>query len=175
MTSLLIYSNIRLFNIKLCCKEGEENLMNPIDFISISTKAMKAYETFCQPVCKKYQLSQTSFDVLMFLANNPKYNTARDICEIRGIRTGIASVAVDFLVKNGYILRQPDANDRRITRLVLTEKSEEIIQSGRMIQLEFGLQLTAGISEDELAAYMKTAGKFRENILNIKQTKGDLL
>lgn len=149
--------------------------MNPIDFISISTKAMKAYETFCQPVCKKYQLSQTSFDVLMFLANNPEYNTARDICEIRGIRTGIASVAVDLLVKNGYIHRLPDASDRRITRLILTEKSEEIIQSGRLIQREFGLQLTTGISEEEMTAYMKTAQKFRENILNMKQTRGDFL
>ena len=53
--------------------------MNPIDLIFISTKTMKAYEAFCQPVCKKFQLNQTSFDVLMFLANNPKYNTARDI------------------------------------------------------------------------------------------------
>ncbi|MGO4947012.1 MarR family winged helix-turn-helix transcriptional regulator [Blautia sp. Sow4_E7] len=149
--------------------------MNPIDFISISTKAMKAYETFCQPVCKKYQLSQTSFDVLMFLANNPEYNTARDICEIRGIRTGIASVAVDLLVKNGYIHRQPDASDRRLTRLILTEKSEEIIQSGRLIQREFGAQLITGISDEEMTAYMKTAQKFRENILNMKQTRGDLL
>jgi DNA-binding MarR family transcriptional regulator len=149
--------------------------MNPIDFISISTKAMKAYETFCQPVCKKYQLSQTSFDVLMFLANNPEYNTARDICEIRGIRTGIASVAVDLLVKSGYIQRQPDASDRRITRLILTEKSEEIVQSGRLSQREFGMQITAGISEEEMDAYMKTAQKFRANILNMKQTRGDFL
>ena len=96
--------------------------MNPIDLIFISTKTMKAYEAFCQPVCKKFQLNQTSFDVLMFLANNPKYNTARDICEIRGIRTGIASVAVDFLVSNGYLLRQPDDIDRRIWRLLITEK-----------------------------------------------------
>ena len=136
---------------------------------------MKAYETFCQPVCKKYQLSQTSFDVLMFLANNPEYNTARDICEIRGIRTGIASVAVDLLVKNGYIHRQPDASDRRLTRLILTEKSEEIIQSGRLIQREFGAQLITGISDEEMTAYLKTAQKFSENILNMKQTRGDLL
>lgn len=149
--------------------------MNPIDFISISTKAMKAYETFCQPVCKKYQLNQTSFDVLMFLANNPEYNTARDICEIRGIRTGIASVAIDLLVKSGYIQRQPDASDRRITRLILTEKSEEIVQSGRLSQREFGMQMTAGISKEEMDAYMKTAQKFRANILNMKQTRGDFL
>ena len=139
--------------------------MNPLDFISVSTKAMKAYESFCQPVCRKFQLSQTSFDVLMFLANNPEYNTARDICEIRGIRTGIASVAVDFLVKNDYLLRQPDASDRRIWRLILTEKSGAIVQEGRQIQQEFGRQLTCGISEEELTAYMQTAQKFKENIL----------
>ena len=141
--------------------------MNPIDFISVSTKAMKAYESFCQPLCKKYQISQTSFDVLMFLANNPEYNTARDICEIRGIRTGIASVAVDFLVKNGYLIREADQNDRRIWRLNLTEKSDEIVREGRLVQMEFGKQLTAGISEEELATYMAIAQKFRENILNI--------
>ena len=139
--------------------------MNPLDFISVSTKAMKAYESFCQPVCKKFQLNQTSFDVLMFLANNPEYNTARDICEIRGIRTGIASVAVDFLVKNGYLQRQPDVSDRRIWRLILTKKSNAIVQEGRQIQQEFGRQLTSGISEEEIAAYMQTAQKFKENIL----------
>ena len=145
--------------------------MNPLDFISVSTKAMKAYESFCQPVCKKFQLNQTSFDVLMFLANNPEYNTARDICEIRGIRTGMASVAVDFLVKNGYLQRQPDVSDRRIWRLILTEKSNAIVQEGRQIQQEFGRQLTSGISEEEIAAYMQTAQKFKENILS---KKGDL-
>ena len=149
--------------------------MNPIDFISVSTKAMKAYESFCQPICRKFQLSQTSFDVLMFLANNPEYNTARDICEIRGIRTGIASVAVDFLVKNDYLLRQPDASDRRIWRLILTEKSGAIVQEGRQIQQEFGRQLTCGISEEEIAVYMQTAQKFKENILHItRNKKGDL-
>lgn len=142
--------------------------MNPIDFISVSTKAMKAYESYCQPLCKKYQLSQTCFDVLMFLANNPEYNTARDICEIRGIRTGMASVSVDFLVKGGYLLRQTDSDDRRITRLTLTGKSTEIIQEGRIIQQQFGNQLTAGISEKEMAAYMETAQKLKDNILNMK-------
>lgn len=143
--------------------------MNPIDFISTSTKAMKAYESFCQPLCKKFQLSQTSFDVLMFLANNPEFNTARDICEIRGIRSGMASVAVDFLVKNGYLIRQADPDDRRIWRLLITEKSTEIILAGKQIQQEFGHQLTEGISEKDLKVYMEIAEKFKENILKIVQ------
>ena len=134
--------------------------MNPIDFISTSTKAMKTYESFCQPLCKKFQLSQTSFDVLMFLANNP---------EIRGIRSGMASVAVDFLVKNGYLIRQADPDDRRIWRLLITEKSTEIILTGKQIQQEFGHQLTEGISEKDLKVYMEIAEKFKENILKIVQ------
>lgn len=146
--------------------------MNPIDFISVSTKAMKAYESFCQPLCKKFQMTQTSFDVLMFLTNNPSYNTARDICEMRGIRSGMASVAVDFLVKNGYLDRQPDASDRRIWRLAPTEKSVPVTEAGKQVQQDFGRLLTAGISEEELAAYMEIAGKFRENILKISQNKG---
>ena len=62
--------------------------MRPLDFISLSSKMMKAYEAACQPVCKKYQLNQTCQDVILFLANNPEYNTAKDLWKIRGIRSG---------------------------------------------------------------------------------------
>ena len=98
-----------------------------------------------------------------------EFNTARDICEIRGIRSGMASVAVDFLVKNGYLIRQADPDDRRIWRLLITEKSTEIILTGKQIQQEFGHQLTEGISEKDLKVYMEIAEKFKENILKIVQ------
>lgn len=45
--------------------------MRPLDFVSLSSKMMKAYEALCQPVCKRYQLNQTCLDVILFLANNP--------------------------------------------------------------------------------------------------------
>ena len=32
-----------------------------------------------QPLCHELKLPQTAFDILMFLANNPEYKTARDI------------------------------------------------------------------------------------------------
>lgn len=89
---------------------------------------------------------------------------------------GIASVAVDFLVSNGYLLRQSDDIDRRIWRLLITEKSAPIIQEGRAVQQEFGKRLTHGISEEELAAYTQIIQKFKENILAITHNKkGELL
>ena len=71
--------------------------MNPISFLSLASKTAKAYESFCRPVCKKHRINQTCLDVILFLANNPEYNTARDLCELRGIRSGNASVAIDTL------------------------------------------------------------------------------
>ena len=37
------------------------------------------YEMKMAGVCEKYDLRQMEYDILMFLYNNPKYNTAADI------------------------------------------------------------------------------------------------
>lgn len=79
-------------------QEGKEGHYASTGFVSLSSKMMKAYEAVCQPVCKRYQLNQTCLDVILFLANNPEYNTAKDLWEIRGIRSGNASVAIETLV-----------------------------------------------------------------------------
>lgn len=145
--------------------------MRPLDFVSMSSKLMKAYEAACQEVCKKYRLNQTCLDVVLFLANNPEYNTAKDLWEIRGIRSGNASVAIETLVKRGYVKREADIQDRRLQRLILTERAGDAIAMGRQAQLAFGEQVTAGITEEELRQYWKTAEKIRENVIRITQDK----
>ena len=37
------------------------------------------YEMKMSGVCEKYNLRQMEYDILMFLYNNPEYNTAADI------------------------------------------------------------------------------------------------
>ena len=152
-------------------QEGEEVIMRPLDFISLSSKMMKAYETVCQPVCKRYQLNQTCLDVILFLANNPEYNTAKDLWEIRGIRSGNASVAIETLVRRGYLKREADAQDRRLQRLILTERANEAIAMGRQAQRVFGEQMMSGITEEELQLYWKISEQIRENVIRIAQGK----
>ena len=138
--------------------------MNPIDLIFISTKTMKAYETFCQPVCKKFQLNQTSFDVLMFLANNPEFTTARDIVEIRKLKANLVSVNVDRLVREGYLVRQEVAGDRRKTKLLCTSKADEIITQGRKLQQDFVALLFEGIDEETRDILLGSMTKMEENL-----------
>ena len=125
--------------------------MNPISFLSLASKTAKAYESFCRPVCKKHRINQTCLDVILFLANNPEYNTARDLCELRGIRSGL-------------LTRQADPNDRRITRLVLMPEAEPIVADGREIQQQFGNRLVQGISAQELQICADTILKLGTNI-----------
>ena len=90
-------------------QEGKEGHYASTGFCIFKQQMMKAYEAVCQPVCKRYQLNQTCLDVILFLANNPEYNTAKDLWEIRGIRSGNASVAIETLVRRGYLKREADA------------------------------------------------------------------
>ena len=53
------------------------------------------------PLSQRYHLSMREIDVLLFLANNPCYDTARDITEYRGISKSQVSQAVDLLTEQG--------------------------------------------------------------------------
>lgn len=50
--------------------------------IEFSRKLSLAYESMCKPLCHELKLPQTAFDILMFLANNHEFKTARDIVEV---------------------------------------------------------------------------------------------
>lgn len=44
--------------------------------MEFSRKLALAYSMVCKPLCRQLKLPQTAFDILMFLANNPAYQTA---------------------------------------------------------------------------------------------------
>ena len=70
--------------------------------VEFANKTGLAYSAVCKPLCQKLHLPQTAFDILMFLANNPNYTTARDIVEVRHIKANLVSVNVDKLVQEGF-------------------------------------------------------------------------
>lgn len=92
---------------------------------------------YASPFLHKLNLPQTAFDILMFLANNPEYTTARDIVEVRKIKANLVSVNVDRLVGDGYIIRKETEGDRRKTQLICTPAADEIIKEGQALQKDF--------------------------------------
>ena len=73
--------------------------------IEFGRKTSAAYAALCKPLCQKLHLPQTAFDILMFLANNPGYQTASDVVEVRKLKANLVSVNIDRLVQEGYLVR----------------------------------------------------------------------
>ena len=46
--------------------------MTAIKMIAVGKKLANIYSELSQPLCKKYGINQSCFDVLMFCANNPE-------------------------------------------------------------------------------------------------------
>ena len=141
--------------------------MNPN--IEFSIKTSQAYNAVCKPLCQELGLSQTALDILLFLANNPDYKTARDIVEVRHIKANLVSMNVDKLVQEGLLERRAVPGDRRKTELLCTEKAGPIIARGRAVQNAFFKRLLDHVEpadqEEVFFRTMELIGKNLDDIL----------
>ena len=127
--------------------------MKPTMIISVSQKILHAYNRSCEPLLRKFDLPQVSFDILMFLTNNPEYSTAQEISEYRNIKKNLVSVHVEKLVGAGLLQRSPVAGDRRKVGLSCTEKAQPIVEEGLRMQEAFYEKITKGISDNQWSIY----------------------
>lgn len=132
--------------------------MYALDFLTVGRKTIAVYSSLCAPVCKKHGINNTCLDVLMFLHNYPEYNTARDLCSVRGIKSGMASVAVDTLMQRGLLECVDDDEDRRVKRLRVTRQAADIVADGARAQRRFGELLGSCISAADRQALERVVG-----------------
>ena len=132
--------------------------------------SLELYESLCQPVCKSCGIPQTALDILLFLANNPEYYTARDICRVRGIKANLVSFHVEKLVQEGYLEREAIPGDRRQVRLLLTGKSQRVIEQGRSVQQRYREILVSDIAPSDLETCQRCMDTIRLNIERAKKS-----
>ena len=132
--------------------------------VELTKKFMAAYKAAQKKVCKAWNVPEVSLDILLFLANNPAYTTARDIVEVRSIKANLVSQHVDRMVREGYLCRKEVQGDRRKRDLSLTEKAMPIIEAGRRMQTDFFETLFHGISEGEKRAFFETMDIMSRNM-----------
>ena len=132
--------------------------------VELTKKFMAAYKAAQKKVCKAWNVPEVSLDILLFLANNPEYTTARDIVEVRSIKANLVSQHVDRMVREGYLCRKEVQGDRRKRDLSLTEKAMPIIEAGRRMQTDFFETLFHGISEGEKRAFFESMDMMSRNM-----------
>ena len=109
-------------------------------------------------------VTKPEMDVLLFLYNNPQYDKAADVSELRFLAKSYVSKAVDLLQKRGYLQVQNDEKDRRVMRLKLTPAADPLIAAGNETRERFLKILFEGVSQEELQTMQKIHQKMMENL-----------
>jgi MarR family transcriptional regulator for hemolysin len=123
----------------------------------------RLYEKQFEEICRRYQITQNEADIIAFLANNPDFDTARDIVEMRMIAKSYISKSVENLIKKGFLVRISDKEDRRIIHLQLTNSSIPIIDDARLKQKEFVETLFVGMDAYEIETFESLLTKIFDN------------
>ncbi len=109
----------------------------------------KLYGNLCAPLLARYGLTQLELDIILFLANNPEYDTARDIVEKRHLAKSHVSVGIDTLAGQGLLERFTREGNRKTIHLRLTGEAAPIVEDGRAAQKQYGKLLFAGFTAED--------------------------
>lgn len=133
-------------------------------FLIRSRGMMKLYNGLFGALLERYQLTQLEADILLFLANNPPFDTARDIVEKRHIAKSHVSAGVESLAGRGLLERFQQDGNRKTIHLRLTEASAPIVEEGRAVQAQYGRLMLAGFSEEEQELLFRFLKRVGENV-----------
>jgi DNA-binding MarR family transcriptional regulator len=82
------------------------------------------------------------------------------------------TVALRKLEERGYISKEQDAKDQRITRIRLSEKGKECIGELEKIMSDMEGILYQGITPEEMMLFRRLILEMRENLLGSREFKG---
>lgn len=80
-------------------------------------------------VCDRYGLTQMEYDILMFLHNNPRHNTAAEIVRIRKSTKSHVSTSLKNLENKGLVERIQSKDNKKHIEIVLLDKAESIVEA----------------------------------------------
>ena len=114
----------------------------------------KYYDRQFLPLLEQTGLSMRELHILLFLANHPGQDTARDVTELRGLAKSQVSQAVEVLTDRGLLARRADGEDRRIIHLEITGEGAPLAREAQAVQAACGRRLLAGLAEEEQAVFL---------------------
>ena len=137
---------------------------NITQYLRFQRAAGECYSRLLIAAAERCGLTKSEADVLVFLANNPAMDTARDIARYRGFSKPYISTAVEGLLAKGLINVAIDQKDRRYQHLTPTEASAPTIAALREAQAEFPYHLCRGASKSEMDYFFEILDRLSDNM-----------
>lgn len=111
----------------------------------------------------KVGITRVQWIALYYLGKHDDINQ-KELGELMDIKESSVARLVDRMEKEGYVIREKDITDRRITKLLLTDKGKgyrkKLLPEGEKMAQVFA----EGISDREIAIFLKVIDKMLSNI-----------
>ena len=121
------------------------------------------YSAQLDAVGREYGLARVELDILLFLANNPQFDTATDIVERRCISKAHVSQSVKSLEQRGYLERRYVGGNRRTIHLHLLEAAQSAVDAGRQAHARCLAALLEGFSAAECEQLRSYLSRISDN------------
>lgn len=129
----------------------------------VMMRVRRSVQTALRESVRDEGITQNEIEVLLFLERG-RFDTARDISQVRGMPRSLVSKAVDQLVKRGFVEACQDREDRRVVHLRLLPPAKELVERLVRARKEFFTQLCQGITQEEAAAFYSMVEKMTKNL-----------
>ena len=138
--------------------------MQPGEFLLYVKSFNKLYNQMIQTEADRHGLTLIEADILLFLYNNPQYDTAKDISSYRMLAKSGVSASVENLMRLNLLDGAGDESDRRKIHLTLTGTAQEIAAGLKKAQEHFFSHLNRGITEEERQTFSEVLTKMANNL-----------
>ena len=136
------------------------------------TAMRSLYSVQLDAVGREFGLTRVELDILLFLANNPQFDTATDIVERRRISKAHVSQSVKSLEQRGCLERRYVGDNRRTIHLHLLEAAQSAVDAGRQAHARCLAALLDGFSEVECEQLRSYLSRISDNAW-AQMKKGD--
>lgn len=142
------------------------------EIIRFSRQMTRLYSAAFAPITQTSPLTMRELHILLFLANNPQFDSAKDIVQYRGLLKSQVSQGVEVLCQQGILRRLPDSADRRCVHLVITDLGQPIATQAQQLQSQWWSALNAELTPQEqvqtqhlIQKWLETAQTLEESLL----------
>ena len=142
---------------------GEKMLFDLWDGLSLFKKI---YDQSLEPVCKKYQLTRMELDILLFLANNPGYDTAKDIIERRRLTKSHVSMSLKDLERRDLVQKEYYPGNQKTAHLKLSSASVQMVAEGQQAQKKFFQTVFRDFNPEDVSRMEDYFERMRKNMQN---------
>jgi DNA-binding MarR family transcriptional regulator len=117
----------------------------------------------------KTKISMPQF-IVMEIVTHRGESKMTDLATALDVTTAAMTGIVDRLVRDGYLVRGHDPDDRRIVKVKLTSKGDKIVKSMVEARKKITIKLFGNISQEEREQYLKILTSVHSNL--VESTSG---